>query len=154
MPGSRSEPPLDQRDAYVAAQLQAAEKQAAESERLRSEHAEQLSEASEEVRSLLDLARKEADAEKQAILDAAQAAAAAEKQSALAAIGAARGDALTDLANKSVDTAVGLAGKIVGRSLNKDDHSDLVTDAVKQFTKIGRLEQERTEHFVPLHEHG
>lgn len=126
---------LDKRDAYVASQLEAAEKQAAESERLGKEHADQLSGASEEVRSLLDQARKEADAEKQAILDAAQAAAAAEKQNALVAIGAARGDALDDLANKSVDTAVGLAGKIVGRTLKKTDHSDLVADAVKQFTK-------------------
>ena len=125
---------LDKRDAFVASQLEAAQKASEESERLSKEHADQLSGATDEVRSLLDQARKEAEKEKQSILDAAQAAAAAEKEQALAAIGAARGDALGDLADKSVDTAVGLAGKIVGRPLKRDDHSSLIADAVKHFT--------------------
>ncbi len=125
---------LDKRDAFMASQLKEARERHEEAERLRKEHAAQLASAGEEVRHLLDAARKDAETEKQSILDAAQMAAAAEKEQALAAIGAARGDALEDLANRSVDTAVGLAGRIVGRPLNSSDHTGLIDDAVKRFT--------------------
>ena len=124
---------LDKREAWMASQLDAAQRRNEESKRLREEHASQLSGATDQVRALMDQARRDADREKQSILEAAQSAAAAEKQQALDAIGAARGDALDDLAGRSVDTAINLAGRIVGRPLNRDDHSGLIDETVRQF---------------------
>ncbi|MFK7769690.1 MAG: ATP synthase F0 subunit B, partial [Mariniblastus sp.] len=53
---------------------------------------------------------------------------------ALAEIETAKNAAVRELAESSVDSAVDLAGSIVGRSLNKGDHADLIEKSIKQFT--------------------
>ena len=55
------------------------------------------------------------------------------KDRALADIEAAKTAAVRELAESSVDSAVTLAGSIVGRSLNKDDHGDLIEKSIQQF---------------------
>ena len=52
---------------------------------------------------------------------------------ALADIEAAKNAAVRDLAESSVDSAVSLAGSIVGRSLDKKDHKDLIEKSISQF---------------------
>ena len=66
----------------------------------------------------------------------AEAAADAQKtrERALAEIEAAKTAAVRDLAESSVDSAVSLAGSIVGRSLDKSDHADLIEKSLEQFT--------------------
>ena len=66
----------------------------------------------------------------------AEAAAEAQKtrERALAEIEAAKTAAVRDLAESSVNSAVSLAGSIVGRSLNESDHADLIEKSLKQFT--------------------
>ncbi len=125
---------LDDREHYVATQLDEAKQRNEEAQRMLKEHAQQMAGATDEVRALLDQARKDADAQKQAILDEAQKAAAAEKDRAIREIGAAKNAALQDMADASVSTAVDLAGRIVGRQLDKSDHTNLIEDAVRQFT--------------------
>lgn len=53
---------------------------------------------------------------------------------AIAEIESAKNAAVRELAESSVDSAVDLAGSIVGRSLNKQDHADLIEKSIKQFT--------------------
>ena len=125
---------LDDRENYVATQLDEAKQRHEDAQRLLKEHEQKLAGATDEVRALLDQARKEADMQKQAILGEAQKAAAAEKDRALREISAAKNEALQDLADKSVGTAVDLAGRIVGRQLDNKDHANLIEDALKQFT--------------------
>ena len=125
---------LDDRERYVATQLDEAKQRHEDAERLLKEHEQKLAGATDEVRALLEQARKEADLQKQAILDEAQKAAAAEKDRAVREIGAAKNEALQDLADRSVGTAVDLAGRIVGRQLDNKDHANLIEDALKQFT--------------------
>ena len=57
----------------------------------------------------------------------------AEKKLALQEIEAAKNGALQELAATSVDTAVGLAGKIVQRQLSADDHAALISEALEHF---------------------
>lgn len=125
---------LDDRENFVATQLDEAKQRHEDARRLLKEHEQKLAGATDEVRALLDQARKDADMQKQAILGEAQQAAAAEKDRALREIGAAKNEALQDLADKSVGTAVDLAGRIVGRQLDNKDHANLIEDALKQFT--------------------
>ncbi len=80
------------------------------------------------------ITHRDADIQKQQILESAQAAAAAEKDRAVREIHAAKNSALQELATKSIDTAVELAGQIVRRQLNPEDHSQLIGDALQQFS--------------------
>jgi len=124
---------LDQREASVAANIAAAKEQNEKAASLLADHETRLAGAADEVRKIIDDARREADVQKQGILAEAQAAAESEKNRAVKEIEAAKNGALQELAEKSVDTAVGLAGRIVQRQLSADDHSSLIADALKHF---------------------
>ena len=125
---------LDTRERSVADQLAEAKANQEKSQQLLAEHEAKLATTAAEVKSMLDQARKDADAQKQQIMESAQAAASAEKDRAVREIDAAKNAALQDMAKKSVDTAVNLAGQIVKRQLSQDDHSNLIGDAMRQFS--------------------
>jgi F-type H+-transporting ATPase subunit b len=98
------------------------------------DHQTRLAGAAAEVKQLMDQARRDADIQRQQLLESAQAAAAAEKDRAVREIQAAKHAALEELASKSVATAVDLAGQIVRRQLRPEDHSQLISDALDQFS--------------------
>ena len=124
---------LQKREDALADDLAAAKRNNEEAHRLLEEHKSKLAGTTEEVRQMLENARSDAEATKQDILAEAQKAAESEKTRAVREISAAKDSALEDLAKKSVDTAVGLAGQIVKRQLNANDHEELIGDALKQF---------------------
>ena len=82
---------------------------------------------------MIDKARRDGEVQKQEILSEAQAAAADEKDRALRAITAAKDVALGEIAQKSVDEAFALAGKIVRRELKTSDHAILIQETLEQF---------------------
>ncbi len=125
---------LDKREQSVADQLADAKRSQEEARRLLASHQQQLAGTAAEVKQLLEQARKDADLQKQQILDSAQAAAAAERDRAIREIDAAKNAALQGLAQKSVETAVQLAGQIVHRQLSSEDHSQLIGDALQRFS--------------------
>ncbi len=124
---------LDQRESAVQANIDAAKEQNDKAAKLLADHEAKLAGTAEEVRSLLDNARKEAETQKASILAEAQKAADSEKNRALQEIAAAKNGALQELAEQSVDTAVGMAGSIVKKELKSDDHSSLISEALKHF---------------------
>lgn len=124
---------IDAREDKMANDLAEAAQANEESKRLLAAHEAKLAEAAAEVRQLLDSARRDADVQRQKILDEAQAAAQSEKERALREIHTAKNSALQEVAEKSVDTAVALAGKIVRRQLSAQDHSQLISDAIENF---------------------
>ncbi len=92
-----------------------------------------LAEAQNEVREILDEARRDAEHTQQEILAAARVEADRERNRSLAEIDTATAQALKQLAEKSTNLAVELAGKIVQAQLNRDDHNRLISDAVTKF---------------------
>ncbi|MFN9343054.1 MAG: ATP synthase F0 subunit B, partial [Planctomycetota bacterium] len=84
---------------------------------------------------ILAEARKDAVTAKERILAEAAAEAEQQRQRAVADIRAAKDAAVRELAQKSADAAVGLAGKIVGRSLKDADHQNLINDSIDRFVK-------------------
>ena len=86
--------------------------------------------ASDEVRGMLDEARRDADVTRQAIIAEARKAAEEEQARAKQAIGLARDDALSQIAEKAGDLAVEVAGKFLREKLGKDDHARLVRDSI------------------------
>jgi F-type H+-transporting ATPase subunit b len=125
---------LDQRERTVADQLAEAKRSQDEAHRMLADHQTRLVGAAAEVKQLMDQARRDADIQRQQLLESAQAAAAAEKDRAVREIQAAKHAALQELASKSVATAVDLAGQIVRRQLSAEDHSQLIGDALDQFS--------------------
>ena len=124
---------LNQREKAVADNLAEAERQNEEARRLLADHESKLAGAATEMKQLIEDAKRQAEEQKQSILSEAQAAAESEKDRALRAIEAAKNSAMQGLAEKSVDTAVGLAGQIVQRQLSSDDHAQMIGEALKQF---------------------
>jgi F-type H+-transporting ATPase subunit b len=124
---------LAQRENAVAENIAEAQRQNDEAKRLLAEHETQLTNAAAEVKQLIEDAKRDAETQKQSILAEAQAAASAEKNRAIREIDSAKNAALQSLAEKSVDTAVGLAGKIVSRQLSSEDHSQLINETLQNF---------------------
>ncbi len=124
---------LDSREKGIATLLEESKRSNEESRRLLEEHQLRLSKSGDEVRELLDQARRDAEAHKQRIMAEAEHAATAQKQRAVKEIVAAKDAALEELARTSVDQAVGLAGRIVGRQLNKEDHQQLIQESLQRF---------------------
>ena len=97
------------------------------------QYEDKLAAAVGEAKTVLEEARKDATTAKEKILAEAQEEAGRLRARALADIEAAKSAAVRDLAEKSVNSAVTLAGSIVGRSLKKDDHSKLIDSSIKSF---------------------
>lgn len=124
---------LDAREKSVADNIAAAAQQHEEAKRLLAEHQSQLSGTADQVKQMLDEARRDAETIKAQLLSEGQQAAEQEKERALRAIDAARDSALQSLAEKSVDTAVSLAGRIVNRQLSSEDQAKLISEALEKF---------------------
>ncbi|MBN2024241.1 MAG: F0F1 ATP synthase subunit B [Pirellulales bacterium] len=124
---------LDQRERGIANDIAEAQKQNADARAILAQYEQKLEGAKDDVRGILDEARRNADVTGRKIVEAAQGEARAEHQRALAEIDRATGDALKDLARRSADLAVQLAGKIVRAELRPDDHARLLDEAVAGF---------------------
>ena len=89
--------------------------------------------AQDEAAALIAEAKNDAVAAKERIMAEAAEEAQRTRERALAEIEAAKNAAARELAEQSVDSAVSLAGNIVGRSLDKNDHSQLIEKSIQQF---------------------
>lgn len=94
---------------------------------------DKLAGASAEAAALIAEAKNDALAAKEKIMATAAAEAQRTRERAMADIEAAKNAVVRELAESSVDSAVSLAGSIVGRSLDKKDHSDLIQKSLSQF---------------------
>jgi F-type H+-transporting ATPase subunit b len=124
---------LDQREQAVANQIAAAEKSNQDSQKILAQYEQKLADAKNEVRALLDQARREAEQAGRQIVETARGEAREEQQRALVEIENATAGALKELAERSADLAVGLAGKIVRAELKPSDHRGLVERAMADF---------------------
>jgi F-type H+-transporting ATPase subunit b len=126
---------LEKREMGIADNIASAEKSNEEAKALLAEYQSRLDVAEEEVKAMLNKARIDAQKTGEKIVEAAQTAAEEEHQRALAEIEQATISALSELATKSADLAVDLAGKIVRSELKASDHATLVSEAVSNFGK-------------------
>lgn len=101
------------------------------------QYEDKLASVTEEAKAILEEAKKDAMTARDKILADAQDEAQRTRDRALADIEAAKNAAVRELAEKSVDSAVSLAGNIVGRSLSKDDHNKLIADSISSFNGSG-----------------
>jgi F-type H+-transporting ATPase subunit b len=121
---------LHQREEHMEHVLLDAEKARNESERLLAEHRKQMATAADQVRALIEEARRDAQATADEIIRKAQAEAEASRDRAQREIGLARDEALVEIWSKTADLAVSVAGRVLSRELNQDDHRRLVASAM------------------------
>ena len=97
------------------------------------EYEGKLAGVNDEATAIIAEAKSDAQTAKDRMMADAKAEANREREKAMADISAAKDAAVRELAEKSVDSAVSLAGNIVGRSLQKNDHAELIAKAVDKF---------------------
>jgi F-type H+-transporting ATPase subunit b len=124
---------LERREHTIAENIASAERVAADAKVMLADYERKLAGAADEVRGMLEEARRDAEATKQEIVAEARVAAKAEQDRATREIGLAKDAALKELAERSADLAVELAGKLIRTKLTKEDHAVLVNDALGTF---------------------
>ena len=124
---------LDKREQGIADYAEQAKQSARQAEQTLVKYQARLDAAADEVREMIAEARRDADSTKQRIVAEAQDAAQKERDRALADIEAAKNKALSELAQKSIDTAVALAGQVVRREIKTADHATLIQEALLKF---------------------
>ena len=124
---------LDKREKKMADDIDGARQANEQAQAQLKAYEEKLAGAEAEAAALIAEAKNDALATKERILAETNEEQQRIKDRALADIEAAKNAAVRELAESSVDSAVSLAGNIVGRSLTKDDHSDLIEKSIQQF---------------------
>jgi F-type H+-transporting ATPase subunit b len=122
---------LETREKHIHAEIAEAERANAEAQRLLAEHGRKLAEVQNEVRVIIDEARRAAQHTQQEILKQAQDEAQATRVRALRDIEQAKDRALQDIFQTAADVATEAAAQIVRRTLNPQDHRDLVAQVIK-----------------------
>jgi len=126
---------LDKREATIKSDLEQAKLSAEKAKETQAAYEAKLAMAAQEANQIVAAAREEAENTKAKILAGAHQDAESVRQRGLADVEAARRAVVNDLAQASVDQAVGLAGKLIHRTLDKSAHSDLISESVNTFTQ-------------------
>ena len=121
---------LDAREQKIIGAIEDARKSADEAQQRLEQYEAQLAAAAQEANEIVAEGRRDAEATKDRIVAEASEAAKAEQARAINEIELAKNAALQAVAEQSADMAVALAGKIVGRQLNPEDHSKLVRESL------------------------
>ncbi|MEE2642975.1 MAG: F0F1 ATP synthase subunit B [Planctomycetota bacterium] len=127
---------LDEREKSVTEKIDAAEANAAKMEGLKNEYEAKLAAAAEEASRMVAEARKDAQSAKDRILAEAAAEADRQRERAIADIQSAKDAAVRELAQKTVDSAVVLAGEMVRKEIDADVHRQLIQDSLDRFSSV------------------
>ena len=124
---------LDKREHSIADDIEAAKRAHEEAKQLLAEHERKLAGTAAEVHAMIETARRDGENLKTEILAEAKASADAERARGVRDVEAATEQALQQLAERSANLAVELAGKIVTANLSAGDHSRLIQEAMSRF---------------------
>ena len=123
---------LQAREKHIRESIQDAERARDQAKALLAEHDKKLAEVQNEVRAILDEARRDAQHTQTEILKQAQSEAQNTRDRAKREIEQARDLALKELFDRAADLATEVAGRIVQRSLNPQDHRDLIQQVLNE----------------------
>jgi F-type H+-transporting ATPase subunit b len=124
---------LEHREKSIADNIESARRANEDAQATLKAYEKKMADIAEQANGILAEAKKDSLTLKEQILAEANQAAMAQRDRTLAEIRAAKDAAVRELAEKSAETAVGLAGSIIGRSLNKDDHRSLIDESINGF---------------------
>jgi F-type H+-transporting ATPase subunit b len=124
---------LDRREKAIAARIEEAQRNAEQAAAQLRQYEAKLAAAGQEAQEILLKARRDGETLADKIREEAQADAARERDRAMAEIQAAKRAAVQEVAQRSADLAVLLAGRIMRRELSAQDHVTLIAEGLEQF---------------------
>jgi F-type H+-transporting ATPase subunit b len=127
---------LEQREETIARQIEEARLASEKAALQLKEYEARLAAATDEARLIVAQARKDAESAKDKIVAEARDAAGKERDRAVAEIHVAKNQALDEIAQKSVQMAINLAGNIIRREVKPQEHEALIGEAVNQFENL------------------
>jgi F-type H+-transporting ATPase subunit b len=127
---------LQRREETIARQIEEARLASDRAAQQLREYEARLAAATEEARHIVAGARQKAEAAQERIVAEAREAAQKERDRAVADIHIAKNQALDQIAKKSVQTAVSLAGQIIRREVKPQEHEALIGEAINQFSNV------------------
>jgi len=126
---------LAKREQRIADEIASAERSNTEARQLLEQYEERLAATGQEVQEMIQAARQDAERVGGQIVEKAKADAEVERLRAIGEIELATANALKELAEKSASLAVGLAGRIVKSELDPKAHSQLIAQAMTDFSQ-------------------
>lgn len=123
---------LEAREKGIRDSIESAERLKAEAESILAEHKRKVEEASSEVKQILDDGRERANEMKEKIISEARASAQSTVDRATREIEVAEQQALDAIRAEAVDLSIALASKVLGRTLDKSDHEELIRESMKE----------------------
>ncbi len=126
---------LDQREKRIADTIDSARQANEKAQATLKQYEQRLATAAEQANQVLAQARQEAVKAKELIVAEANAEAQRQRDRAIADIQAAKNQALRELAERSVDSAVSLAGNLLGKEIDRNTHNKLIRDSLDRFAQ-------------------
>jgi F-type H+-transporting ATPase subunit b len=123
---------LEKRERSIADNIANAERASQDALTKLKEYEAKLATANVEAQQILSAARKDAEAAGQRLITSAQEEAGRQRERAVAEIESAKSVALNELAQKSTDVAMTLAGRIIGREVKAADHQNMIQDMLSK----------------------
>ena len=126
---------LEKRESNIANDINDAKSANEKAQALLAQYEQKLQAAQEEASSMVAEAKQDAQRAREKILAEANEEAQRQRDKAVAEIKAAKDQAARELAEKSVDSAVSLAGSLVGKELKASDHQKLIEQSLERFSQ-------------------
>ena len=121
---------LNAREQNIQSQIATAKEAAGKAEAMLADYEAKLANAANEANEIVAEGRRDAETTRDRIVAEAEEAAQREKERAINEIQIAKDAALQAVAEQATDMAVGLAGDIIGSELDRDDHEQLIQQAL------------------------
>ena len=127
---------LEKRKALADAQISDAEKANEEAQAIKAQYEQDMQNAKEKAGEILASAQKTAAAQSEQMLREANQQAAAVKINAVNAIQQEKRKAVDEMKNEIGSMAVEIAGKVIGREVNEDDHERLIDEFISNVGEV------------------
>jgi F-type H+-transporting ATPase subunit b len=127
---------LQDREKFIEDSLAKAKEDREQAEARLKEYTDKLDSAREEATAIVEEGKRDAEAVKRRIEGDARTEADAIIVRARREIEIARDDAIKELYEQTAELATSVAGRIISKSLNPDDHRTLVNEAIKQIETL------------------
>ncbi|MCP1126138.1 ATP synthase F0 subunit B [Bacillus sp. AFS018417] len=123
---------MKERENHISSEIDAAEKNNAETKKLVEEQREMLKQSRVEAQELIERAKKQAEDQKESIIAAAKEEAVSIKESAVQEIQREKEHAIAALQEQVASLSVQIASKVMQKELKEEDQVQLIRDYIKE----------------------
>lgn len=123
---------MKQREDHIANEIDSAEKNRADAEKLLEEQRELLKEARSEARELIENAKKQAEVQREEIINTARAEAERMKETASREIEQQKENAVAAIREQVASLSVMIASKVIEKELTEADQEKLINEYIKE----------------------